>query len=345
MLTRTIEGERGGGGLFGLVFLSLFVLFCQANTHTHTHRDAYTHTCLHTHTHTHMPAHTHTHTHMHTHTLLSLLSGHHQGTHLHCNYITLFFSHFSFEIRKLYNYLFYLSGMSIFFFSAEFHFYFLLSAFLKIIFPLFWKVADQKIKNKKPVADVAAVGRVQRASVSGCSLFPFLVKVPKHGHSALYSKSDTRNHAQPRGREGEGGCEVVGWRIGGAREWSQLRQSVYFDHQTPAFALLSLPPPLSPITLHTQRHARTHTHTHTVVSSHLKSLSLSLSLAHTEIFSTFLLTPTHIGVLQSVSVESSEHAKNSMTRRSPYNPSPFPLFPHLPTTAQSLQAGNRQQLF
>ena len=100
--------------MFGLVsFLSLFVLFCQANTHTHTH------------------------------TLLILLSDHHQGTHLHCNYITLFFSLFSFEIRKLYNYLFYLSGMSVL------RFYFLLSAFLKIIFPLFLKSRLQKTNKTK----------------------------------------------------------------------------------------------------------------------------------------------------------------------------------------------------
>ena len=45
------------------------------------------------------------HTHTHTHTLLILLSGHHQGTHLHCNYC--FFSFFG-GGGVLYNYLFYL---------------------------------------------------------------------------------------------------------------------------------------------------------------------------------------------------------------------------------------------
>ena len=59
------------GGVGPVSFLSHFVLFCQANTHTHTH----------------------------THTLLILLSGHHQGTHLHCSYITLFFLLFL-EIKK-----------------------------------------------------------------------------------------------------------------------------------------------------------------------------------------------------------------------------------------------------
>ena len=70
------QREGGWGGVFGPVsFLSHFVLFRQVNTHTHTH---------------------------------TLLSGHHQGTHLHCNYITLFFLLF-FLLKwkkKLYNYLF-----------------------------------------------------------------------------------------------------------------------------------------------------------------------------------------------------------------------------------------------
>ena len=49
------------------------------------------------------------HTHTHTRTHILILLGHHQGTHLHCNYITLFFLPFFFEIKKkLDNYLFYL---------------------------------------------------------------------------------------------------------------------------------------------------------------------------------------------------------------------------------------------
>ena len=61
-MTRTVdEGVGGGVGVGPVSFLSHFVLFRQANTHTHTH------------------------------THILILLGHHQGTHLRCNYITLFF--------------------------------------------------------------------------------------------------------------------------------------------------------------------------------------------------------------------------------------------------------------
>ena len=133
---------------------------------------------------------------------------------------------------------------------------------------------------------------------------------------------------------------------------------MYFDHQTPAFA----PPSLSPSPslphhftytqtcmhtphAHARAHTHTHTHTHRVefshLSSHLKSLSLSLSLSHTHTDFSHLSFHPHTHTLTAVFVASSEHAKNSVTRNSPYNPSPFPLVPHLPTTAQSLLAGNR----
>ena len=56
----------------------------------------------HTHTHTHTGLYTHTHTHTHTHTLLILLSDHHQGTHLHCNYIICFSPFFLLKLFVLF---------------------------------------------------------------------------------------------------------------------------------------------------------------------------------------------------------------------------------------------------
>ena len=115
------------------------------------------------------------------------------------------------------------AGMSIFRFSVEFRFFFLLSAFLKIIFRFFLKSRRQKKKKKKksqsptpPLSGefkgLATVGKVHRAPVRGCSLFRFLVKVRKRGISARHSKSHTRYRAPPRRRKVR---VVVRWQDGG----------------------------------------------------------------------------------------------------------------------------------
>ena len=119
---------------------------------------------------------------------------------------------------------------------------------------------------------------------------------------------------------------------------------VYFDHPTPAFAPPPFPPPLPSRSLYTHTFTHpthrvefshpsshlksvclclTHTHTHT----HTHTLSLSLSLTHTHTHRG-VFAPSHPNTRAQLSVASSEQAKNSMTRNSPYfNPSPFPRYP------------------
>ena len=222
-----------------------------------------------------------------------------------------------------------LPGMSIFRFSVEFRFYFLLSAFLKIIFRLFFKSRRRPKKKKKrgrspmpPISgefkELATVGRVQRASVHRCSLFPFLVKVRKHGISTWHLKSDTPNHAPPRRLKEREGRVVVKWRDGGGarsdHHWaSHCTLTIELQHLHP----LPFPLLFSPASLYTHRdtraHVRAHTHAHThtihsgiftpffspqesvslsVCLSVCLSLSLSLSHTHTHTqrFHTFLLT-------------------------------------------------------
>ena len=221
--------------------------------------------------------------------------------------------------------------MSIFRFSAEFRFFFLLSAFLKIIFRFFLESRRQKKKKRKekksqsptpPLSGefkgLATVGRVHRAPVRGCSLFRFLVKVRKRGISTRHSKSDTRYRAPPRRRKVR---VVVRWRDdGGARNdrnWAgQCTLTIEVQHLHPP----PFPPPLlSRINLHRHVHTRSHTHTlththrvntHTHTHTHTHSgiftpicslqesvcLSLSLSLFHTHTQRRFFrpfFSPTH----------------------------------------------------
>ena len=150
---------------------------------------------------------------------------------------------------------------------------------------------------------------------------------------------------------------------------------VYFDHPTPAFAPPPFPPPLPSQSLYTHTHTFTQP-THRVEfshpSSHLKSLSvsvslsvsLSLSLTHTHTHTLSLslshthrevFTPSHPNTRAQLSVASSEQAKNSMTRNSPYfNPSPFPRaypasspplppLPTLPPSCPPLHNHNNRQ--
>ena len=255
------------------------------------------------------------------------------------------------------------------------------------------KNKTKQIKSQSPTPpllgefkELATVGRVQRASVRECSLFRFLVKVRRRGISTLLLKSDTRNHAPPRGRKVK---VVVKWRDGGGARndsnWTgQCTLTIELQHLHPP----PFPPPLLyRITLHrhthtparpppppththnssictpslspslphhfTQTHTHTvNTHTHTLTlslkhtthsgiftPSHCKSLSvclsvcLSLSHTHTHREKIFLIFHlTHTRARTAVSVASSEHAKNSMTRNSPTStPSPFPLVPLQPT--------------
>ena len=269
--------------------------------------------------------------------------------------------------------------MSIFRFSAEFRFFF-------FYFPLFWKSFSASFflccrqkntkKSQSPTPPLsgefkglAIVGRVHRAPVRRCSLFRFLVKVRKRGISTRHSKSDTRKRTPPRRRKVRG---VVRWQDGGGarndRNWAgQCTLTIELQHlQPPPF-----PTPLvSCINLHRHVHTRSHTHTHTHtqwIQTHTHThtythtqwnfhtylliaricLSLSLSLFHThteKIFHAFLLTNTH--ACTAVSVASSEHAKNSMTRISPYfNPSPFPLVPLQPTTAVTTTSRQPSSVF
>ena len=95
-------------------------------------------------------------------------------------------------------------GIPLFFFTFR---------FFKNHFLVFFYVTDRtkqkKPNKKKPVSDAATVGRVQRASYAGTHFFGFW---SKFGISTLLLKSDTRNHAPPRGRKVR---VVVKWRDGG----------------------------------------------------------------------------------------------------------------------------------
>ena len=155
----------------------------------------------------------------------------------------------------------------------------------------------------------------------------------------------------------EGGGQVVGWRRGS--KWSQLSQSEYFDHWTPAFAPLSLSLPDHFIDTHT--YIQTH-HTQSRIFTPFFSpqesvsvslsvcLSLSLSHTHTEDFS-HLLTQTrahscllrHQSMLKIAWPEThlSFPSRAPLLHPLPPPPLPPPPPPHssalLSTTAQSLQ--------
>ena len=274
------------------------------------------------------------------------------------------------------------SGMSIFRFSAEFRFFFfLLSAFLKIIFRFFFlKVANKKKKKaslqhhhcRESSKGLPPSGEFTELRYAGARFFGFWSKF-----ESAVSPLGTRNltPATVRGLdEGRWGW----WLGGGMVEGLEMIVTEPVSVLWPSNSSICTPPSLSPspslphqftqTRTHSLTHTRTHTHTHTHtewIQTHthtqtqthtewnfhtyllIARICLSVSLFHThtqKIFHAFLLTNTH--ACTAVSVASSEHAKNSMTRISPYfNPSPFPLAPLQPTTAQSLVAGNRHQFF
>ena len=147
--------------------------------------------------------------------------------------------------------------MSIFRFSAEFRFFFLLSTFLKMIFRFFWKI--QKIFFfRLPIPPLYTVRRasvnsrwrlglpVCASSVSGrCSKVPYL-------HSAAWAASTRRRGGWWFSGRMEDGLEVIARVL-----------PIELQHLHPP------PPPFNP-------HHFTHTHTHT--------LSLSLTHTHTPTF-------------------------------------------------------------
>ena len=194
--------------------------------------------------------------------------------------------------------LVYLTGMSIFRFSAEFRFYFLLSAFLEIIFRFFWKSCwQQKKKKKKLVSDADTVGRVQRVPLSGefkelryagARFFQFWVKVWNDGIFTRHSKSDTRNHAPPASRKGKGRV-VVKWRdgVGGGRGLEMIATEPVTVLWPSSFSICTppIPPPLlSHIILHTHRHTLAHTCTHTLAHTCTHTLAHTHTHTHTHTY-------------------------------------------------------------
>ena len=155
--------------------------------------------------------------------------------------------------------------MSIFRFSAEFRFFFLLSAFLKMIFRVFWKIAKKKKKKKKiSFADTATIdysksfGKQSVTSwFAGMRFFRFRSKFEsavsplgiRNLTLTVMLRVGVQRALPQRGGGGEGGGVMV--------------------YRTPAFA----PPPFLPSSLYTRIHTHTRTHTHTH----------SLSLSHTHI--------------------------------------------------------------
>ena len=163
--------------------------------------------------------------------------------------------------------------MSIFRFSAKFRFFFfLLSAFLKMIFRVFWKITTTT-KNcfRLPTLPLSTV---RRASVNtsvtswfaGMHFFRFRSKCRI---STRHSKSDARGHAACR----HTACTASTRRRGG-------RWFIELQHLHP---LLFHPHHFTHAHVHTQTHTHTHTHTHTYTHTHALSLSLSLSLTYTDI--------------------------------------------------------------
>ena len=265
--------------------------------------------------------------------------------------------------------------------------FFLLSTFLKMIFRFFFIKSPTKT-NKKKSRFLTLQSRESSKSCGKQSWFLFLVKVRKDGISTRHSKSDTHSHAAGYVKENRPlQCGPRWWSSGGMTERLEMIATepvVYFDHPTPAFAPPPFPPPLPSRSLYTHTHTHSHTFTHPThrvefshPSSHLKSLSVSVSLSlththtHTHTLSLSLshslshthrgvFTPSHPNTRAQLPVMSSEQAKNSMTRNSPYfNPSPFPRVPRFftptPPSPQLFRSpvrhctitttGNRQQFF
>ena len=274
--------------------------------------------------------------------------------------------------------------MSIFRFSAEFHFFFFTFRFFENHFPLFFLKLPTKKKQtglqhhhcRESSKGLPLSGEFTELRYADARFFVFWSKF-----ESAVSPLGTRNltpAAVRRLDEGRWGWWLGGGMVEGLEMIvTEPALTIELQHLHPP---PSPPPLLSHINLHRHVHtgSHTHTHTHTHIHTHThthrvnthththththihthtqsgiftpifslqESVCLSLSHTHREDFSRLFLTNTH--ACTAVSVASSEHARNSMTGISPYfNPSPFPLTPLQPTTAQSLQeAGNRHQFF
>ena len=150
------------------------------------------------------------------------------------------------------------SGMSIFRFSAEFLFFFLLSAFLKMIFRVFWKIAKKNFFFRLPTPPLSTVRRASVNSRWRHGLPVCASSVSGRSSKVRYLHSTFEIWCSRP-------CYVLAYSVRCLNE-EEGRVMVY---RTPAFA----PPPFPPSPLYT----------HTLSLSLSLSLSLCLSLSHCQL--------------------------------------------------------------
>ena len=198
--------------------------------------------------------------------------------------------------------------MSIFRFSAEFSFFFSLSAFLKIIFRFFRKSPWQKKKKaslqhhhcRESSKGLPPSGEFTELRYAGARFFGFWSKL-----ESAVSPLGTRNltpAAVRRLDEGRWGWWLGGGMVEGLEMIVTEPVSVLWPSNSTICTPLPFPLPFCPASIYTDTYtlalSHTHTHTHTewiqtdrqthtvefshlVLSSHCKNLSVCLSLSHT----------------------------------------------------------------